>query len=321
MSHFDNDPTPVTDPETEPTIALEEPSASRRVVSSHVEDDDETMVSFPPVDGLPATPSPAQGSQPRIPSIRPPRPGTGPEPALREEQLFDDLSLESIAPPPPLLIQPRVRATRARIKSSARQAGPPLSEILPLVASFLAGAAVATAVFLVVGHLRADREPTEQPRSTPSVSPEGPGKRAVAVKPRPAPPRRTSAREREAKPLVAPDAPRVKADPPKVEPRPAPDPDPPAIGAGKQLARAVLPCELRPGGQTLRLAVYLDPPGEVRRVFMARRSWLGRAERRCVERRLIGTELNGFTVRGYVEWHLWLGPGEVSAELLRQRRR
>jgi hypothetical protein len=336
MNRFDNDPTPVRDPETiaDPTSVsgpitprpalIERPRINSSVDCSldelrqrqlrvlpdlefhpaqaepEFDEEDETVVSFPRVDVPRLDP---------VPVPAPPRskPGstTGPRRALQQE-LFEDLPEIDADPPPPLMIAPRPKVARRRLKTDARRGAVRRVDLLMLTIAFLGGVIAASVVFLTLIYLRpppespppkAKVQPPKAPkavsrRTEPAPKPIVPAQPAVIVAPRPAP-----------TPAPEPDEP----SPARHVASPSSEPDPPAVTAGKNLARALEDCQLKHRGQSLRLGVWLRPDGQIRKVFAARRRWIGKSERRCIRRRLMGIKLGGLQSRGYIEWHLWLG--------------
>jgi hypothetical protein len=349
MNRFDNDPTPVCDPETiadptpvtspiTPTPDLLEPPPVGRLNSSvdysldelrnrqlrtltpgaegdlefnagdlefnagdldatevarDIDEDDETVVSFPRVDIPRLDP---------VPVPPPSRPGssTGPKRALQQE-LFVDLPEIDADPPPPLMVAPRPKVARRRLKTDARKSISGRVDLLRLTIAFLGGVIAASVVFLSLIYLRSQSQ--DQPKKQPSVKPSS----SVAPK-RPA----STARARPAAPAPAPaPTPRAASVPEesRMDPQPVVKSEPasPVVAAGKRLAKALKDCQLNHHGQSLRIGVWVTPEGRIRKVYPAKRRWIQRPERRCIRRRLTGIKLGSFQKAGYIEWHLWLG--------------
>ncbi|MCA9664003.1 MAG: hypothetical protein KC503_00400, partial [Myxococcales bacterium] len=99
--------------------------------------------------------------------------------------------------------------------------------------------------------------------------------------------------------------------------------DDPAIAAGKRVAKALEPCNLRRrAGPELRIAVYVNAKrSNAIRGFVSRQPWMTATHTRCVKRALVGLEL-GITLRaaGFIEWGLRLRPDQTIVRLRRPKR-
>jgi hypothetical protein len=181
-----------------------------------------------------------------------------------------------------------------------------------MVACALGGAAVASVVFLALGlHNRGETPASVQAAAVSDTPARTAGKldrrisrRApadVAVKTAPAP-RVEQRQEREARPS-------------------AEQAVPPVVLAGRQVARAILPCDLHRGSKpgVVRIGARLLKPGRIWRVYVGKRPRLKAKKIRCIKRRLVGLRLAGFEGKGYVDWRLRVAPGRVDAVPLLRR--
>lgn len=254
----------------------------------------------------------------------PPRKPTPTPPQLNESELFDDLS--EIPIPPPLAMDPSIKKQKKKLVAPITGRATALRDdlrvrwpsILVMISCALGGAAVASVVFVVLGlHNRREPAPPQQ-RSTAArttgkldrkVSQRAPAAVMTKVTVKTA----TSPLEKQEKQEER----QEEAEPPAVEAVP------PVVLAGKQVARAILPCNLHEGAKpgVVRIGARLLTPGRIWRAYVGKRPRLKARQIRCIRRRLMGLKLDGFSAKGYVDWRLRVAPNRVDAVPLLRRLR
>jgi hypothetical protein len=227
--------------------------------------------------------------------------------SLDGDDLFAGIE-ESPLPPPMMMDPPAPRQLPLPWRGSAmRHAGQPQARgngWLVMSLCTVAGAAVASAGFLIAGWLSEPAQPPTVRSTVEAIDRTRPAAASSAV------------------PVVLP---RLKLPTPEpVTERPVAASeetatDQPTRQAGERIARALRPCLRWRLDRSLRVAVYLLPAGTVRRAFVARRSWLTPYHHRCIKRRLVGLELPSFKHAGYADWRLTLRADSEEAVLLKRR--
>jgi hypothetical protein len=227
-------------------------------------------------------------------------------------------SQRSVQPPATALAGPRpaplTRSWRARL--------------MPLVYG-LAGAAVASAVFLMLG-----RDPNSKQAPAPPPAPEAMETSGTAAgQPEPLAEREQHAEqplesvatgeaagkddgEPGARGAVGEGAP----EPERSTPRPATRPASAALEAGREVVEAAQPCLSEQRPRRLRVSVYMQPEGKVVRAFVARTPGVDGALITCLRRELRGLELPlNLPKPGYVEWQLVFAERGIGVNVVRPR--
>jgi hypothetical protein len=267
-------------------------------------------------------------------------------------QLFDDVTDQSPPPSAPM----DAPASPGPVEPAARSVGPqrrhgPTATVAPVAGRpstqpwlvrlqpllyGVIGAAVAT-IFMVMfwrtEELPPDTAPAARPHEPPTVAaPAAPA--APVAKPAPAAPAAPVAKPAPAakpapvaKPApAAPAAPVAKPAPaaptaPVAKPAPAAADLSPGEAAGHKVGETVRTCLPRMDKEVrLRVAVYLQPGGEVTRAFVAPGPGTGKAVVGCIKTRLAGMQLAiRLPKADFVEWKLEISPEGVTATVVRPK--
>jgi hypothetical protein len=290
-------------------------------VAEEGDDDDEATAVDPAAVGKARQDGPSQdilfGSRPpppRKPALTPPR--------INESELFDDLS--EIPIPPPLAMEPKKQQKKKKFVVPITGRATALRDdllvrwpsILVMVACALGGAAVASVVFLVLGlHNRNEQPAPPRPnlsatRGSTATLPAGKLDRKV--------PKRPDTTLAKASALQLKQEGQKEQAPPPARPSASP-----LVDAGKQVARAILPCKLHKGSRpgVVRIGARLLTPGRIWRAYVGKHPRIKAKKIRCIKRRLMGLKLDGFAAKGYVDWRLRVAPDDVDAVPLLRRLR